>query len=139
MISLKYNFALAMPSLKHFSRRLLAAAQLFVAVSAGCKDARDCSLSGECVNGRCVCDVGWMNPTRPTDPSWYPPTGITEDEEADDTYGTPCSQFDLLPADPALPGYKNGSWPSWGGHPVYWSKVRKSRHVDSSTTCANPT
>lgn len=36
--------------------------------------------------------------------------------------GPACSYLDLAPADPTLPGYKNDSWPSWGGHPQFWSK-----------------
>ena len=54
------------------------------------------------MEGRCACDAGWKDP----------PGG-----------GTPCSAFDLLPADPARPGYRNESWPSWGGHPVQWPKA----------------
>jgi hypothetical protein len=83
-----------------------------------CTSSMDCALSGDCVDSKCVCDVGWQNPTKPTDPNWYPPS-----EDTSTTYGTPCSQFDLLPADPAMPGYQNDSWPSWGGHPVHWGKV----------------
>jgi pectin methylesterase-like acyl-CoA thioesterase len=65
-----------------------------------CTTPMDCALSGSCVAGRCLCDSGWTSP----------PEG-----------GTPCSVFDLLPADPAAEGYRNTSWPSWGGHPVQWS------------------
>jgi hypothetical protein len=54
------------------------------------------------VSGKCVCADGWTNPESPT--------------------GTPCSAFDLAPADEKNPGYKNESWPSWGGHPVFWPK-----------------
>ena len=60
----------------------------------------DCALAGDCIKGRCSCDAGWKDP---------------EDG------GTPCSAFDLLPVDQEKPGYKNESWPSWGGHPVFWS------------------
>lgn len=66
---------------------------------ASCRSRLDCALS-PCVHGKCVCKPGWKNPESLT--------------------GTPCSAFDLLPADPANPGYRNASWPSWGGHPVFW-------------------
>ena len=74
----------------------------FSPAAASCATAADCALAGECVEGRCACDAGWKDP----------PGG-----------GTPCSAFDLLPADPAQPGYRNESWPSWGGHPVQWPKA----------------
>jgi hypothetical protein len=71
-------------------------------IAAPCTSSMDCALSGDCVNGACVCDVGWITPKD----------------------GPGCSAFDLLPADPANPGYKNESWPSWGGHPVFWPKSK---------------
>ena len=72
-----------------------------------CASDMDCALAGSCAaDGKCVCDAGWKTP---------------------DGGGTPCSAFDLLPADPAAPGYRNDSWPSWGGHPVLWPKGKGSR------------
>ena len=35
----------------------------------------------------------------------------------------PREALDLLPANPAWPGYQNESWPSWGGHLVQWPKT----------------
>ena len=72
-----------------------------------CTTDMDCALSGSCVAGRCVCDSGWKSPS---------------------AGGTPCSVFDLLPADPAAEGYRNISWPSWGGHPVQWSSGPGADH-----------
>ena len=66
-----------------------------------CTTPLDCALSGDCVKGQCVCDKGWVDPPG---------------------HGTPCSAFNLLPADPERVGYRNKSWPSWGGHPVLWPK-----------------
>lgn len=71
------------------------------AVAAGCSSDLDCALSGDCVKGACKCDPGWKTP----------PLG-----------GTACSAFDLQPALASRPGYRNVSWPSWGGHPVQWRK-----------------
>jgi hypothetical protein len=72
--------------------------------TAECATDLDCALAGSCGDdGRCTCDVGWVTP---------------------DGGGTPCSAFDLLPADPKAPGYKNDTWPSWGGHPVLWPKEK---------------
>jgi len=34
--------------------------------------------------------------------------------------GTPCSAFDVAATEPLHPGYRNESWPSWGGRPVRW-------------------
>ena len=45
--------------------------------AAGCRTVRDCTLSGECVDGRCVCDKGWA--------------------------GDRCSQLKLKPAKLAAP------------------------------------
>lgn len=38
-----------------------------------------------------------------------------------DNGGPPCSRMALGPADPERPGYRNASWPSWGGHPIKWT------------------
>ena len=94
-----------MTTLPLLALALATAAPTLVAAAAAahsdeCTTPMDCALSGSCVAGRCVCDSGWKSP----------PGG-----------GTPCSVFDLLPADPAAEGYHNTSWPSWGGHPVQWS------------------
>lgn len=42
--------------------------------------------------------------------------------------GTPCSAFDLMPANPEAVGYRNTYWPSWGGHPVQWTKGAGADH-----------
>merc|ERR1719331_1486955 len=58
-----------------------------------CTDSLGCSLAGDCVNGKCVCD-GWSR-------------------------GQHCEQLNLLPVDTARCGYRNSSgFNSWGGGPV---------------------
>ena len=74
--------------------------------------------SGDCINGKCVCDEGWTDP----------PDCI--DSIGGCSTGPPCSYLHLAPADPALPGYKNDSWPSWGGHPQFWSKAKGGDDTD---------
>lgn len=55
-----------------------------------CRDDMDCSLAGECVAGKCVCD-GW-------------------------SHGDHCEVLNLEPADPVAYGYRNASgYHSWGG------------------------
>ena len=55
-----------------------------------CESETDCSLAGECVDGRCLCD-GW-------------------------TSGDHCEILNLLPVDAARPGYRNSSgYNTWGG------------------------
>ena len=54
----------------HFSLFLVLA--LAVASAQSCETESDCSLLGECVNSKCVCDPGWK--------------------------GHKCGQVDLLPA-----------------------------------------
>eukprot|EP01079_Euglenida_sp_SAG-EU17-18_P006260 gene6260-6079_t len=55
-----------------------------------CGSNADCSLAGECRDGVCVCD-GW-------------------------THGEHCEVLNLLPADPARPGYRSpDGYNTWGG------------------------
>jgi hypothetical protein len=55
-----------------------------------CETDVDCSLAGECKEGRCKCD-GW-------------------------THGDHCEVLNLLPVDATRPGYRNSSgFNSWGG------------------------
>jgi hypothetical protein len=80
--------------------------------SSACNSDIDCSFNGDCVSGICHCDSGWTNP-----PACIDPIGGC-------STGPPCSFFDLEGADPANPGYKNDSWPSWGGHPQFWNSSK---------------
>ena len=57
-----------------------------------CADAMDCSLNGDCVGGRCVCDTAW-------------------NARAD------CSALNFAPT-PKGGGYRNGTQASWGGYPL---------------------
>lgn len=63
-----------------------------------CSTDLDCSLAGECVDGKCVCD-GW-------------------------THGDHCEILSLLPADPKRPGYRNSTgYNSWGGGTVRYNNT----------------
>ena len=57
----------------------------------GCETEADCSLLGECVSGKCVCDPGWK--------------------------GHKCGQVDLLPAF-RNGGYRNATLSTWGGYSI---------------------
>eukprot|EP01046_Picozoa_sp_COSAG06_P031435 COSAG06_NODE_3061_length_5906_cov_26.812468_10_plen_309_part_00 len=58
----------------------------------GCKDELDCSLGGDCVSGRCVCD-----------PTWKPPN---------------CVELNLLPANKSSMGFADKQNASWGAQAV---------------------
>ena len=55
-----------------------------------CTTSSDCSLAGECLSRRCVCDAGWM--------------------------GDHCEKLNLTTSTPAIKSHDN-SW-SWGGTPA---------------------
>ena len=60
-------------------------------LAAGCTSDLDCSLLGDCISGKCVCDPGWK--------------------------GEKCGLVDLLPT-PRFGGYRNASMASWGGKAI---------------------
>ena len=74
--------------------RLLAAATGPDGGSAdACVTDSDCSLLGECVTGKCVCDKGWA--------------------------GERCGVLNLGPVDKSnRPGIANASYATWGASPV---------------------
>jgi len=85
----------------------LVALKLFVLLltltqSWGCETEADCSLLGECTNGKCICDPGWK--------------------------GAKCGQVDLLPAD-RYKGFRNESMSSWGGYSL---KIGDKWHMFAS-------
>ena len=53
-----------------------------------------CSLNGDLVNGKCVCDPGWK--------------------------GNNCTLLKLLPVNKSNPGYYNKSLPTWSGANIYY-------------------
>lgn len=55
-----------------------------------CTSADDCSLNGDCVVGRCHCDVGWA--------------------------GSACDVLNVQPVDRRRSGYYNATAASWGGN-----------------------
>ena len=67
-----------------------------------CETENDCSLLGECNNGKCICDPGWK--------------------------GEKCGQVDLLPASRQA-GYRNESMSSWGGYSI---KIGEKWHMFAS-------
>ena len=82
---------------KHFLVLALA-----VASSLSCETETDCSLLGECVNHKCVCDPGWK--------------------------GHNCGQVDLLPA-LRNGGYRNATLSTWGGYSI---KIGDKWHMFAS-------
>merc|ERR1712241_1231172 len=68
----------------------------------GCQTEADCSLLGECVSGKCVCDPGWK--------------------------GHKCGQVDLLPAF-RNGGYRNATLSTWGGYSI---KIGDKWHMFAS-------
>ena len=69
---------------------------------AGCSSDLDCSLLGDCVSGKCLCDPGWK--------------------------GEKCGLVDLLPT-PRYGGYRNTSMASWGGKAI---EIGKEWHMFAS-------
>merc|ERR1719443_2885806 len=74
----------------------------------GCSAARPC-FNGDCVDGNCVCDIGWRGPE--------------------------CSQLDLLPAKRSAPGVPmDGAHPTWGGTAVWedgrWHLIVGGKYID---------
>ena len=84
----------------HFSLFLVLA--LAVASAQSCETESDCSLLGECVNSKCVCDPGWK--------------------------GHKCGQVDLLPA-LRNGGYRNSTLSTWGGYSI---KIGDKWHMFAS-------
>ena len=82
--------------------RLFLLLSLAVAPSWSCETETDCSLLGECVSGKCVCDPGWK--------------------------GHKCGQVDLLPAS-RYGGYRNATLSSWGGYSI---KIGDKWHMFAS-------
>merc|ERR1712241_1009492 len=91
------TMATALVSLKLFLLLVLS-----VTSSWSCQTEDDCSLLGECTNGKCICDPGWK--------------------------GEKCGQVDLLPAS-RYGGYRNESMSSWGGYSI---KIREEWHMFAS-------
>ena len=77
--------------------------------SSCCSSDSDCSLLGECNNGKCICDPGWK--------------------------GKNCGQVDLLPA-PRDGGYRNPSLSTWGGKAI---KIGNKWHMYASGMSHNCT
>lgn len=90
---------------------LLLASAVLVAAAASCVDEADCTLSGACVNGTCVCDQPWMGASceklrlkparlaRPFDPPKPTPDHFTWGAApfyADDGTGRVCMYFTWL-------------------------------------------
>ena len=82
--------------------RLFLLLSLAVAPSWSCETETDCSLLGDCVSGKCVCDPGWK--------------------------GHKCGQVDLLPAS-RYGGYRNATLSSWGGYSI---KIGDKWHMFAS-------
>ena len=82
--------------------RLLLVLALTNACVWGCETETDCSLLGECVSGKCVCDPGWK--------------------------GHKCGQVDLLPAY-RNGGYRNATLSTWGGYSI---KIGDKWHMFAS-------
>ena len=82
--------------------RLIFALGLFIATSWSCESESDCSLLGDCVIGKCVCDPGWK--------------------------GHNCGQVDLLPAS-RHEGYRNTTLSTWGGYSI---KIGDKWHMFAS-------
>merc|ERR1712038_635348 len=91
------TMATALVSLKLFLLLVLS-----VTSSWSCQSEDDCSLLGECSNGKCMCDPGWK--------------------------GEKCGQVDLLPAY-RYGGYRNESLSSWGGYSI---KIGEKWHMFAS-------
>ena len=71
--------------------RLLLVLVFAIQSSWSCETESDCSLLGECVDAKCVCDPGWK--------------------------GHKCGQVDLLPAS-RHGGYRNATLSTWGGYSI---------------------
>jgi len=91
-----------MATVTTFSRLCLVLLVLASASAWSCETETDCSLLGECVNGKCVCDPGWK--------------------------GHQCGQVDLLPAF-RNGGYRNATLSSWGGYSI---KIGDEWHMFAS-------
>eukprot|EP01060_Flectonema_neradi_P000516 TRINITY_DN10325_c0_g1_i1.p1 TRINITY_DN10325_c0_g1~~TRINITY_DN10325_c0_g1_i1.p1 ORF type:complete len:382 (+),score=78.58 TRINITY_DN10325_c0_g1_i1:116-1261(+) len=78
-------------------------ATLTTAAVAGfvCKKQIDCGLNGDCVNGVCECDAGWVNPS----------------DLKEGQYG--CSIMKFKPVEDGKEGYRNTTSESWGVSPVF--------------------
>ena len=87
--------------------KLLILVSLLVQYSSCCTSDSDCSLLGECNQGKCICDPGWK--------------------------GEKCGQVDLLPA-PRDGGYRNATLSSWGGNAI---KIDQEWHMFVSAMSHN--
>ena len=87
--------------------KLLMLVSLCIQYSSCCLSDSDCSLLGECNQGKCICDPGWT--------------------------GEKCGQVDLLPT-PRDGGYRNASLSSWGGNAI---KIGQEWHMFVSAMSHN--